>query len=153
MTAPPDVPGAFASLTWVTMVADAETPPESLPLNGHSVGLRAADLTVMGSGPDNPGSIGDVRGYPRPGGPFGMEYLMTPVVPASIRAAFDVVPGPQGWQVPASRQTFANIGQQLINTYGVTPNLALQALTNLYNASRAELVYRHTNGIPINGGM
>jgi hypothetical protein len=132
------LPGAFSSLQWVAMVADADTPAESLPLNGRVVGLRPADTAGMGSGPDNPGELFGVRGYPRAGGPTGTEFLMVAKIPAATVAAFNVIPGPQGWIVPASRTTFANVGRALIDTYDLAPSLVLGALGDLYGAAVAE---------------
>lgn len=146
------LPGGFGSLTHIEMVADADTPAEYQPLNGRLVSLRPADTAGMGSGPDAPGELLGVRGYPRSGGPTGTQFLMTALIPASIIAAFNTIPGPQGWQVQASRQGFAQVGQALITTYGASPSLTLQTLNNLYGWTRTEIVYRHTNGIPINGG-
>lgn len=132
------LPGAFSTLQWVSLVADADTPAESAPLAGRVVGLRPADTAGMGSGPDNPGELFGVRGYPRAGGPTGTEYVMVPKIPAAIVAAFTTIPGPQGWIVPASRTTFANIGRALIDTHGIPASLVLGALGDLYGAAVAE---------------
>lgn len=146
------LPGSWNGRSLVRFVTDANSPAEHAALNGLIVGLLPDDMAVMGSGPDNPGVLfGNVRGYPRPGGPTGTEYLITPAIPQSIVDAFNVIPGVQGWQVNGSRTQFAAVGQALILTYGVTPALALTTLQNLYAAGRSEIVFRHTNGIPING--
>src|SRR5688572_21208780 len=140
------LPGTFGALTWVAMVADDDTPAESLPLNGRIVGLRPADIAGMGSGPDNPGELGGVRGFPRTGGPTGTEFLMTPKIPAAIVAAFTTIPGPQGWLVPASRQAFATVGRALIDTHDLPPSLVLGALGDLYAAAVAERDEREKQG-------
>lgn len=140
------LPGTFNTLTWVAMVADADTPAESLPLNGRVVGLHPADTAGMGSGPDNPGKLFGVRGYPRSGGPTGTEYVMVPTIPAAVVAAFNVIPGPQGWIMPASKATFANVGVALIDTYGIAASLVLGALGDMYNAAVAERDARVAQG-------
>lgn len=141
------LPGTFDALTWVALVADADTPAESLPLNGRVVGLHPGDMAGMGSGPDNPGALFGVRGFPRAGGPTGTEFVMVARIPATIVAAFRTIPGPQGWIVDASRATFAGIGRALIDTHGLAPSLVLGALTDMYNAAVAERDERVKQGL------
>jgi hypothetical protein len=139
----PNLPGGRQ---YVRLVANAETPAELQVLNGVILALLPADLAGMGSGPDNPGVLLGLKGYPVPGGPVGTDYLMVPAIPASVIAAFNVIPGSQGWIVPAARDDFAGIGVALINTYGINASLVLGALTTMYNAAVTEYSERVVQG-------
>lgn len=92
-------------------------------------------LSALGSGPANPGVLAGVRGYLAAGGPTGQQWVMTSWQTTAIKTAFAQVPGATGWRSSTSRQTYANIGKTLVETYGVTPGDAITALTNLYGAA------------------
>lgn len=147
MTAPASLP----NLMWVLLVANGDTPAEVRQYNGVVLGLRGADLTAMGSGPDNPGTLAGIFGYSRPSTVpnVAAEWVMSSPIPQSILAAFEVIAGQQGWLVPAARAVFAAKGQELILEHGLPANVVLAMLQALYPAAIAEGVERFSRGLPL----
>lgn len=148
----PPLPGSFGSLGYIQIVTNAESPPETAVLNGAIIGLRSSDVAwqEMGSGPDNPGSLFGVHGYPIAGGPTGQQFLATPQISAATRQQFEQIPGGTGWLVKAAHDKYANNGTALINTYNVPENLVLGALADFYNFGWKEKAERVRQGVDPN---
>jgi hypothetical protein len=150
-------PAGLGDLSYVRLVALSDTPPAVVQYHGLIVGLRPADLADMGSGPENPGTLAGVFGHSRPvqgppsedGLTIAAEWVMTPPIPAAVVEAFRVIPGPEGWQVNASRNAYRNIGQALILTHGLPAVEVLDALRSLYGAAVTEAIARRAAGYPI----
>lgn len=147
------------TLSYFLLVADADTPAEVAGYAGRVVGIPSGMLGSIGSGPDNPGRLVGLFGYrrtytgPTVGGvTIAAEWYLAPPVPAAVAAAFNVIPGPQGWIVPASKQTFANYGITLIThpaPSGYDAATTQTALADFYAAARAELIARFQSGLPL----
>jgi hypothetical protein len=73
---------------------------------------------------------------------------MTPI-PQSILEAFELIPGQQGWLVPATRVVFAAKGRELIVEHGIPASVVLGVLQALYPAAIAEGVERFSRGLPL----
>lgn len=70
---------AFDTLTFVTFVADAGTPPEDIPLVGKTVGLPPGAVPAVGEAGVLMGVPGSMRS-----GPSGLEWLMAAAVPVPV---------------------------------------------------------------------
>lgn len=147
------------TLSYFLLVADAQTPPDVAAYAGRVVGIPTSLLASVGSGPDNPGRLVGLFGYrraytgPTVGGvTIAAEWYLAPAVPASIVNAFLIIPGAEGWLVPASRDAYANVGTTLITNpapSGYAAATVLGSLGQLHAASRAELVRRFQLELPI----
>jgi hypothetical protein len=133
MTAP-----TLATLQWIKLVADVNTNvADAETYAGKIVGIRPEDIATLGSGPDSPGKLFGVRGYPRSGGLTGTEFVMLPNV-EPITARFIATIPPEGaWKLVASRQVYRNAADILIDTYGVPAGAVRTALKSLYDAAVA----------------
>lgn len=147
----------LTDLSYLRLVALADAPPEVAPYHGLILGLRAADLAELGSGPESPGTLAGIFGYTRPnegageegGLTISAEWVMAPPIPAPVVAAFEVLPGPEGWQIAASRTAYSGMGQALIVTYGIAAVDVLAALQSLYTAAVHEGIARAQAGYPL----
>lgn len=128
----------LGTLTFVTLVADVNTPPEytqynglqlsipsSIPLPplGTFVTLKASGVTVHGSTRLNNNKI---------------ELLMTAAVDPNW-AKVDAIPGVGGWTDQIARQGFFDHAQYLAGQ-GITAAALWPGLTDFYNWVRADLV-------------
>ena len=92
----------IASFIGVVFTADTDTPAESLPYAGQTFLIPPEYLTVLGSGPTNPGILLGIRGYHIATGPTGHQWLMTAPIGNAVRDAILAIPGAHSWTVPAS---------------------------------------------------
>lgn len=154
MTAP-----NIATLSYFLLVADVDTPANVQAYAGQVVGIPSSMLAGIGSGPDNPGHLVGLFGYRRPySGPtvggvtIAAEWYLAPIVPAAVAAAFEQIPGPPGWVVTASHDTYANLGITLITNpapAGYPAATVLNALNSFYQGAKNELVQRFNQGLPL----
>lgn len=124
-------------LTYLVMAADADTPAGSLPYAGRIVGLRAVDMTQLGSGPDDVGVLLGIAGYPRTGGSTGTEFLMTPALDNVTRDFIRDIPSPKLWVDTNARANYRQVARILIRDRGVPAADVRSALKTLYDAAVA----------------
>jgi hypothetical protein len=125
------------NFTAFTYTADPDSPPpaEVMQYDGKTFLFPPEYLQQLGTGAANPGVLDGVRGYvvTQPNGQH--LWMMIGAVTKAIRDAFLTIPGPHSWTVPASLNTFRNVGTVLVRDYGVPGSTVVNALGNLYNAA------------------
>ena len=120
----------------VQLVATANTPTNLTQWNNKVVLLPPEYQPRMGSGPQSPGSLGQILGYAQAGGPTGTQFVMEP--PSDM--GLEDMTGAAGWASPAARSVYRNAAQTLVRDYGWTLPDARALLRALYDA--AVLNYR-----------
>lgn len=133
----------LGSFVAIRLTATVNTPPEQTVYDGRILYLPPEYLTALGSGPGNPGALvfGDVtiRGWQEASGPTGHQWYMEPPFTASVRTAFNAIPGAPGWKSPTSRTTYRSAILALMDApYSMPAADAVTLMTNLYAAAVAD---------------
>lgn len=125
----------ISALTWVTMVADTDTPNDAQQYAGRVIGLPPEYATALGSGAGNPGRLLGVYGYMRTAAGGGLEWLMTQVLPIELRRAVRDLPGAHGWTSPPSRQAVLDaVRYMLVQLNLPLPDVA-RIVSDVFNAA------------------
>lgn len=119
----------------VQLIADpaGSTPPANMVYDQRVALLAPEYLSQIGSGPGDPGRIGEIDGYRQSGGPTGIQFVMTSGITSALVAAFLAIPGPKGWVSAPARGAYRSIALTLLNTYHVPGPDVITAQTTMYN--------------------
>jgi len=132
------MPVNFGDLTFMRVTADSSTPNELRAYDGFMIGLTAEMVAALPTGIDTITVSGIVvPGYKRSGSGGQIEWVMTPLPDPNV-AMLNALPGPGGWRVPASRDTWANIGMELLRR-GVSGEDLRAGFPLLFDSARAEV--------------
>lgn len=123
--------------TWVTLVADTNTPAELQQYNGWKVGVPGG-VTLPTTLDSIVVSGVTVWGYARNG---GTEWVMQPQQ-NPVAAAILAIPGPAGWLNAQARDVYLNQGMYLLQN-GTPGDLVASGLTQFYQAAIAEHMTEH----------
>jgi hypothetical protein len=133
------MPVDLGTQTFVTLVADADTPAGLVQYNGWKVGVPAGKTLPTGV------DVIQVNGQNIPGygrtGASGPEWVMAKAVNPEI-AALDALPGPGGWTDQTARAQVRGAGQHLLEL-GVPRADMRAAVKAVFDASRADFVAAH----------
>lgn len=127
--------------TWVTLVADADTPAAFTAYAGRIIGIPPG-ITLPTTHDTITVSGVTVPGYARPGpGGNGVEWVMQAAVDPNI-AALNAIPGPAGWTDTSARDVYKTLGAALL-TLGVPGTNVRTGFKQLYDAAVADYVAAH----------
>lgn len=102
-------------LTWIRLVTGPDTQPGNEQYNGRIIGFPAGGQNI-GSGPDSPGQLYGIHGYPTPsaaGSGVAVDFVMTgPLPPAVVDAIRQIPDG--GWVDTTARQLVRQQVRRLI---------------------------------------
>lgn len=128
----------------VQMIANADTPASSLPYANLVVVLVDADMASLGSGPDNPGQLLGVWGYPTGtviiDGVTVTQYLMTNALDDVTRDFIRDIPGVTGWKDINQRAVYRQTARQLIRDWSVPAPEVRTYLQALFDAAKIEVL-------------
>src|SRR5215212_7084078 len=109
MTAP------LSSLTFVRLVAGPDTQSGDVQYDGRIVGFPAGSQDI-GSGPDSPGRLFGINGYPQPsaaGTGVTVDFVMQGPLPPAVVEAIRQIPD-RGWVDTTARQQVRQQVRRLI---------------------------------------
>jgi hypothetical protein len=136
------MPYDFPGTVFVRVTRGPDTPENLLAYDGILLGMTAQQIAALPSTPDSI-TVGTgmenrvtVPGYKRTMPDGSVQWVMSMVDPNL--AMLEALPGPGGWQVPASRDVWASIGVE-VRKRGVTPAEIDVAWPMLFAAARAEV--------------
>lgn len=156
------------------LIKDADS-PDPVPVRNPATGIvknvplvqlaGGTQTVVIAASPDvttklasatatSPGELAGIRGYPVAGGTTGKQWMISAMVTAATRAAFDAIPAaePAGWQDPTARQTYGDTGLALIAPpYNAAPAAAVEMERQLFNAAYREIRFRVQAGYVVPG--
>jgi hypothetical protein len=135
MTQP--IPSPIGQWVSITFIADANSPADVMQWAGKTYLIDPATMTALGSGPSDPGKLLGVRGYRTTAPDGSAQWLMTSPVPPAVLAAFNAMPGANGWLDETARATYRQVGLTLLEQYGMPAPDVLSALQHLYDAAVA----------------
>ncbi len=126
----------------MTLIVDAESPDMWSAFGGKTILLTPAEYTALPAGVDVlrislGGTPMEIPGIRRT--VSGELQWLTRPLPDPVVTMFEALPGPGGWQVPASRDVWAAIGQDLLSR-GVPPADLIAGYPALFEAARAEVL-------------
>jgi hypothetical protein len=102
-------------MTWVRLVAGPDTQPADGIYNGRIVGF-APGTQAIGSGPDSPGMLLGIHGYPQPspaGSGAALDFVMQgPLPPAAVDFIRNIPAG--GWVDTTARQVMRQQVRRLV---------------------------------------
>ncbi len=127
--------------TWVTLVADVGTPQQLAQYAGIRILWPEGRPLPPLARPDTMVVLGvQLPGYAREGS-GGVEWVMTPAGDPVVQA-LEAIPAPDGWESPAAKAVFQNVGSALL-AKGFTLAEARTGLTQLYQAAVGNHVAAH----------
>jgi hypothetical protein len=133
----------LGSVPMVTFVIDADTPDALKQYAGIRLLIGPGLATPpMGTRDTLIISGVSVPGYLRQGTQT-LEWVMQGAVDPVV-AALDAIPGVDGWQAPAAKALYANIGQAMLER-GITLAETKYVLTQAYTGAVANYVAAHPN--------
>lgn len=123
-----------SALSWVTLVADADTPGDAVQYAGRKLGLTADQLNQLSfTTATTPGVLAGIRGYLRSTGE--PEWVMVPILDRVTVEHIRDIPA-NGWVDTTQRQVYRQAARQLIEA-GVLPADVRTILSQLYAAAVA----------------
>lgn len=125
--------------TFVTLVADADTPPALVQYDGWKVGIPPG--VTLPAGVDVIRVNGNnIPGYGR-AGPDGPEWVMAKAVNPNI-TFLDTLPGPAGWTDLTARAQVRAAGKDLLDA-GVAGAEMRPVVKTIHDAAIANYVAAH----------